>query len=93
MASDKGYQDLGLDDVGSGTFSELTVEAQATEAFARFNTRVPAEVREKFMNAAMIAVRQAAARANDPRQVGVEELVHQFEVILRDLLDGKDPHG
>lgn len=92
MGRDDGLQDLGLD-IGEGTFSELTVEAQATEAFSRFNHKVPDELKEKFMNAATCAVRRAASAASDPRDISVEDLIHRFEGILRDLLDGKDVYG
>lgn len=92
MSEDKGYQSLGLE-IGEGTFSELTVEAQATEAFARFNHKVPDELKDKFMNAATCAVRRAASGVSDPREISVDDLIHRFEGILRELLDGGDVYG
>lgn len=92
MVEKNNYQDLGLE-IGEGTFSELTVEAQATEAFARFNHKVPDELREKFMNAATCAVRRAAAAVNDPKDIDIDELIHKFDVILRELMNGNDVYG
>lgn len=92
MNKNDGYQDLGLD-IGEGTFSELTVEAQAAEAFSRFTHKVPDELKEKFMNAATCAVRKAAGEVSDPKDLRVDDLIHKFEIILRELLDGKDVYG
>lgn len=92
MSSGDGFSDLGLE-LGQGTFSELAVEAQAVEAFARFDHKVPEELKGRFMNAATVAVNRAAAQTNDPRDVKVEALISRFEAILQDMLDGKDVYG
>jgi hypothetical protein len=87
--SDKTYQDLGLgDEVPDMTMSELTVEAQAQEAFSRLSGKVPQELSERFIQLGMNACKEIAAR-RPGGLVGVDELVVEFEGILRNLIDAQ----
>lgn len=88
MSDDK-YQDLGLDDVGQGTMSELTVEAQAQEAFNRLSGKVPQELSERFIQLGMSACKEIASR-RPGGVVEVDELVTEFEQILRNLIDDRN---
>lgn len=85
MSNDDKYQDLGLDDVAPMQMSELSVEAQAQQAFHQMAPRVPQELSERFVQLGMEACKRIAA--NRPGGVvGTDELVTEFEAILRDLL-------
>lgn len=84
---DDNYQDLGLgDEVGPMGTSDLTVEAQAQEAFNRMAPKVPEAVSERFVQLGMEACRQIAANRPNGR-VSVDELVVEFEQILRTLIN------
>lgn len=85
--SDDNYQDLGLgDDVAPMQMSDLSVEAQAQEAFNRMAPRVPQEVSERFVQLGMEACKRIAANRPGGR-VGTDELVTEFEHILRELIN------
>lgn len=85
--SDDGFQDLGLgEDVGPMTLSDLSTEAQAQKAFDRLSQKVPPELADEFIQLGMEACRQAAAKYPNG-QVPTEELVNEFEGILRDLMN------
>lgn len=84
-----GFQDLGLDDeVGPMQMSELSIEAQAQEAFRRIGNDVPENLRSRFVNLAIDAAKKAAVSSGE--RVDVDSLVERFERILRDLMDGGD---
>jgi hypothetical protein len=83
--SDDNYQDLGLDDIAPMQLSELSVEAQAQQAFHRIAPKVPEELSERFVQLGMEACKRIAA--NRPGGVvSTDELVTEFESILRGLI-------
>jgi hypothetical protein len=85
--SDNSYQDLGLgDDVPAMSMSELTVEAQAQQAFSKLSKKVPPELSERFIQLGMNACKEIASK-RPGGVVGTDELVAEFEQILRNLLD------
>jgi hypothetical protein len=86
--SEDNYQDLGIDGVGPMNLSDLSIEAQAQEAFHRMAPKVPPELAERFIQMGTEACRQAASKRPDG-QVSTDELVTEFEGILRNLMAGR----
>lgn len=83
--SNNGYQDLGMDDVPSNELSELSIDAQAKEAFNRIDlSNVPEPLQARFYALAMEAAHRAAGVSSNER-VSTEALVQRFKVILTNL--------
>lgn len=85
MSNDK-YQDLGLDTVGPMNLSDMSVEAQAQQAFSRLSRKVPQELSERFIQLGMSACKDIAAKSPGG-VIDANVLVVEFEQILRNLID------
>ena len=89
--SDHGYQSLGLE-LGPFETSDLTLNAQANEAFNNILHLLPDEEREHFIQRAEKAVEQASKEASSGGHVDTEILTQRFSAILREIL-GSNPES